>query len=74
MSHDLPTHFECIEPILCVEDLSLSLRCYVHVLGFEQADWRTTRSPPFPETVAGSTCVRASKGHRAHGSGSELAT
>ena len=39
MSNDLPTHFECIEPILYVEDLAISVRYYVDVLGFEQADW-----------------------------------
>ena len=41
MSTELPTHFECIDPILRVKDLSVSLAYYVDVLGFEQADWET---------------------------------
>ena len=41
MPNELPTHFECIDPILRVQDLSVSLRYYVDVLGFEQADWET---------------------------------
>jgi len=33
------THFECIEPILCVRDVGASVRFYVEVLGFENAGW-----------------------------------
>jgi catechol 2,3-dioxygenase-like lactoylglutathione lyase family enzyme len=36
---DLPTRFECIDPILRVEDMSTSVRYYVEVLGFENAAW-----------------------------------
>jgi hypothetical protein len=39
MSNQLPTHFECINPILRVEDMSVSVRYDVEVLGFEQAPW-----------------------------------
>jgi catechol 2,3-dioxygenase-like lactoylglutathione lyase family enzyme len=31
--------FECIEPILRVENMQTSLRFYVGVLGFENASW-----------------------------------
>ena len=39
MADTLPTYFECIEPILRVEDMSVSLHYYVDVLGFENASW-----------------------------------
>lgn len=39
MADALPTHVECIEPILRVEDMERSLRYYVEVLGFEKAPW-----------------------------------
>jgi predicted enzyme related to lactoylglutathione lyase len=32
-------HFECIEPILRVENMDTSLRFYVDVLGFKKASW-----------------------------------
>jgi hypothetical protein len=35
------TRFECSTPILKVADLSVSLRYYVDVLGFQRADWGT---------------------------------
>jgi catechol 2,3-dioxygenase-like lactoylglutathione lyase family enzyme len=41
MPDRLPTHIECIDPILRIEDMSVSLQCYVEVLGFEQAAWGT---------------------------------
>jgi predicted enzyme related to lactoylglutathione lyase len=31
--------FECIEPILRVENMQTSLRFYMNVLGFENANW-----------------------------------
>jgi predicted enzyme related to lactoylglutathione lyase len=31
--------FECINPILRVEDMEASLRFYVSILGFEKASW-----------------------------------
>ena len=39
MADRFPTHVECIDPILRVENLSVSVRYYVDVLGFERADW-----------------------------------
>ena len=41
MSAPLPTRFECIDPILRVEDMARSLRFYVDVLGFDAAPWGT---------------------------------
>jgi catechol 2,3-dioxygenase-like lactoylglutathione lyase family enzyme len=35
----LPTHVECIDPILRVEDMARSLAYYVDVLGFYKAPW-----------------------------------
>lgn len=34
-------HFECINPILRVENMQASLRFYVEILGFENASWGT---------------------------------
>lgn len=34
-------HFEGSQPILCVEDMTASLRFYIEVLGFENAEWGT---------------------------------
>ncbi len=39
MSERLPTHFECIEPILRVENMTVSVRYYEEVLGSEKAVW-----------------------------------
>lgn len=39
MAEQLPARFECIDPILRVEDMSASVRYYVDVLGFENAMW-----------------------------------
>ena len=39
LAEHLPTHVECIDPILRVEDMSTSVRYYVDVLGFENAVW-----------------------------------
>ena len=37
-----PTQFECATPILNVKDMSVSLKYYVDVLGFKNADWGDT--------------------------------
>jgi catechol 2,3-dioxygenase-like lactoylglutathione lyase family enzyme len=34
-----PTNFECANPILSVTDMQRSVRYYVEVLGFENAEW-----------------------------------
>ena len=36
---DPSARFECIDPILRVEEMSASVRYYVEVLGFENAEW-----------------------------------
>ena len=36
---DKPTKFECANPILSVADMARSLRYYVEVLGFSNAEW-----------------------------------
>lgn len=41
MTRPLPTHFECIDPILRVEDMARSVAYYVDVLGFASAPWGT---------------------------------
>lgn len=41
MENSAPVHFECIDPILRVEDMAASVRYYVNVLGFENAPWGT---------------------------------
>jgi uncharacterized glyoxalase superfamily protein PhnB len=38
-STEARTRFECSAPILNVSDMSVSLRYYVDVLGFKNADW-----------------------------------
>lgn len=39
LSHGQRTRFECASPILSVADMSPSVRYYVEVLGFTNADW-----------------------------------
>ena len=41
-TNDSRTRFENSQPILKVEDMSVSLRYYVDVLGFENAKWGTS--------------------------------
>ena len=36
---DTRTRFECSNPILNIKDMSVSLKYYVDVLGFKNADW-----------------------------------
>ena len=40
----MSTKLECINPILIVRDIGVSLDYYVRVLGFEKADWVTEES------------------------------
>jgi predicted enzyme related to lactoylglutathione lyase len=35
----MDVHFECCDPILRVENMAASLRFYVDVLGFQNAEW-----------------------------------
>lgn len=41
MTAEAPERVETIDPILRVEDMRLSVRYYVDVLGFREADWGT---------------------------------
>ena len=38
-AHEPRTKFECSTPILMVTDMAASVRYYVEVLGFRNADW-----------------------------------
>ena len=40
----MSTKLECINPILIVRDIKVSLDYYVRVLGFEKAEWVTAES------------------------------
>jgi len=40
----MSTRLECINPILIVRDIKVSLDYYVRVLGFEKAEWVTAES------------------------------
>ena len=40
-SSSVKTRFEGAAPILCVRDMAVSVRYYVDVLGFKNADWGT---------------------------------
>ncbi len=39
MSETSPTYFECVNPILRVNDMAEAVRYYVDVLGFQAAEW-----------------------------------
>ena len=40
----MSTKLECLNPILLVQDIKVSLDYYVRVLGFEEAEWVTDES------------------------------
>jgi catechol 2,3-dioxygenase-like lactoylglutathione lyase family enzyme len=63
MSVELPTHFECIDPILRVEDMAVSVRYYVNVLGFEEAEWGTDVFSHVGRDGRGIYLSRGSQGH-----------
>lgn len=54
--------FECIEPILCVRNMETSVRFYVDVLGFENADWGTNDFTHVSRDGRGIYLSRASQG------------
>lgn len=64
MPTPLPTNFECIDPILRVEDMAISVRYYVDVLGFEEADWGTDTFSHVGRDGRGIYLARGSQGHR----------
>jgi catechol 2,3-dioxygenase-like lactoylglutathione lyase family enzyme len=59
----LPTHVECIDPILRIEDMSASVRYYVDVLGFEQAAWGTDDFTHVGRDGRGLYLCRGGQGH-----------
>ena len=63
MPDRLPTHFECIDPILRVEDMSVSVRYFVDVLGFEQATWGTDDFTHVGRDGRGIYLCRGGQGH-----------
>jgi catechol 2,3-dioxygenase-like lactoylglutathione lyase family enzyme len=60
---DLPTNFECIDPILRVEDMARSVRYYVDVLGFTEAPWGTAEFSYVGHGNRGIYLCRAGQGH-----------
>ncbi len=63
MSEPLPTEFECIDPILRVEDMAASVRYYVDVLGFEEADWGNEDFTRVARDGRGLYLCRGAQGH-----------
>ena len=63
MSAPLPTSFECIDPILRVEDMAVSIRYYVDVLGFEVASWGTDAFSHVGRDGRGIYLCRGGQGH-----------
>jgi catechol 2,3-dioxygenase-like lactoylglutathione lyase family enzyme len=63
MQDPLPTHFECIDPILRVEDMSRSVAYYVNVLGFEKAAWGNDTFSHVGRDGRGIYLSRGSQGH-----------
>jgi catechol 2,3-dioxygenase-like lactoylglutathione lyase family enzyme len=60
----LPTRFECIDPILRVEDMSAAVRYYVDVLGFEAAAWGDGNFTRVGRDGRGIYLCRGGQGHR----------
>jgi catechol 2,3-dioxygenase-like lactoylglutathione lyase family enzyme len=59
----LPTRFECVDPILRVEDMARSVRYYVDVLGFENADWGNEHFTYVGRDGRGLYLCRGGQGH-----------
>jgi hypothetical protein len=57
-----PTRFECSTPILNVADMVASLRYYVDVLGFRNAEWGTDDFTCVTRDRAGIYLCRGSQG------------
>jgi predicted enzyme related to lactoylglutathione lyase len=63
MAREIPkTHFEGAAPILCVTDMSVSLRYYVTVLGFQNADWGSDAFTHVRRDAAGIYLCRGGQG------------
>ncbi len=63
MPSPLPTNFECINPILRVENMAASVRYYVDVLGFENAEWGTDDFTHVGRENKGIYLCRGGQGH-----------
>ena len=57
------TTFECANPILSVADLARSLKYYVEVLGFSNADWG---GDDFTCVTRGNAAIYLSEGDQGH--------
>jgi predicted enzyme related to lactoylglutathione lyase len=56
------TNFECSTPILMVTDMTISVRYYVDVLGFKNAEWGTNDFTSVNRDRAGIYLCRGSQG------------
>jgi catechol 2,3-dioxygenase-like lactoylglutathione lyase family enzyme len=63
MPSPLPTRFECIDPILRVEDMDRSVAYYVDVLGFEKAPWGNGEFTRVGRDGRGIYLCRGGQGH-----------
>jgi catechol 2,3-dioxygenase-like lactoylglutathione lyase family enzyme len=63
MSDRLPTKIQCIDPILRVENMSVSVRYYVDVLGFQEAGWGTDKFTHVGRDGRGIYLCRGGQGH-----------
>jgi predicted enzyme related to lactoylglutathione lyase len=63
LTNDLRTKFENSQPILKVADMSVSIRYYVDVLGFKNADWGDARFTSVNRDRAGIYLCQGGQGH-----------
>jgi predicted enzyme related to lactoylglutathione lyase len=57
------TRFECSQPILGVKDMSVSIRYYVDVLGFQNAEWGNNDFTSVNRDNAGIYLCQGDQGH-----------
>jgi predicted enzyme related to lactoylglutathione lyase len=60
---ELRTKFENSQPILKVADMAVSVRYYVDVLGFKNADWGNTHFTSVNRDLAGIYLCQGGQGH-----------
>jgi hypothetical protein len=63
LTNDLRTKFENSQPILKVADMSVSIRYYVDVLGFKNADWGDARFTSVNRDRGGIYLCQGGQGH-----------